>query len=141
MAEAGWSERALIHGKEKEECQGPQAGRCPNTASKWAGVGLAPEGRKDRPLQAPHQLSSLPTLEVSEEAEAILAKALQQYHAGRRFSISGAKTRASGQSPCHCPCCHPSPGCSPELLAPAPPYSVLSGHAGSPFPPPPGGLS
>lgn len=42
------------------------------------------------------QLSSLPTLEVSEEAEAILAKALQQYHAGRRFSISGAGSQTHG---------------------------------------------
>ena len=33
----------------------------------------------------PHQLFSLSTLEVSEEVEAILVRALQQDHAGRRF--------------------------------------------------------
>lgn len=47
----------------------------------------------------PHQLFPLSTLQVSEEAEAILAEALQQHHAGRWFSISAAKSKAPWSEP------------------------------------------
>ena len=57
----------------------------------------------------PHQLFSLSTLEVSEEAEAILAEALQQHHAGGRPPISGQRAERHGQNPCQWPCYRPSP--------------------------------
>lgn len=47
----------------------------------------------------PHQLFSLAALEVSEEAEAIPAKALQQHHAGRGLPISGMESRAPRSEP------------------------------------------
>lgn len=73
----------------------------------------------------PHQLFSLSTLEVSEEAEAILAKALQQHHAGRRFPISGAKSRA--------PWSETLPRGCLSTPTPVPPYSALSGHSSCPW--------
>lgn len=81
----------------------------------------------------PHQLLSLSTLEVSEEAEAILAKALQQHHAGGRFPISVAKSGAPWSEPLPTGCL--------STPTPVPPDSALSVHSGCPLPLAHGNLS
>lgn len=138
MTEMGWSERALLHSRGKGECQGPQAEWRLSTASKWnvAGVALeGDEGSQGWPLRAPHQFFSLPTLEVSEEAEAILAKALQQHHAGRGFSVSGQRPECVVRAHVVVLATTALPRCSPALPMPVPSYSALSGGApGHPTP-------
>lgn len=47
----------------------------------------------------PHQLFPLAALEVSEEAEAVLAEALEQQHAGRGLPVPETESRAPRSEP------------------------------------------
>lgn len=95
----------------------------------------------------PHQFLSFAALKVGEEAEAILAKAFQQQHAGGGLPVPEGKRRTAGSGPtsrvqllCPCPemsryhpqqcplCTHPNLAlpfpCAPEHLS----WHIQVGH-------------